>query len=127
MRAILDLRQKFAAFCRAAGNGDLDITWPEGDSLYASVWAAFKNGAVDAAMEADLDKLNELVRKLEHRGFYPEPSRGYGPLPDGWLQKAEARWWACPVDRCAGYGRVRGRERPPTCAATGEILISRPV
>jgi hypothetical protein len=125
----IDLQQKLAAFCREAGDGLLeDIA--RGNSAhpaYKRVWTALRDNRVDATLETDLDRLNDVVRQVSGRGFYPEAARSYTPLPGASQTTTGACWWTCPVDRCSGYGRVKPGQSPPICAASGSALVSRPL
>lgn len=121
-----DVQRKLAAFCRGVGNGILDnIVWSQSAHLlYESIWTALKDDMINAALEGDLDRLNGLVRQATGRGFYSESVRSYAPLPGASRGTTGARWWTCPVGRCAGYGRVKPTDSPPVCAASGEALVS---
>ncbi len=118
------LTEKIAAFCRELSDSILqDITRQESmEPVYRRAEESLKAGRIDAGLEADLDLLDEMVRRVEGQGLYPAATRSYVPLP-GPGSGSAAQWWTCPRRQCTGRGRVRPGHEPPVCGATGTQLV----
>ena len=125
----MDLSVKIAAFCRELGDNTLREMAQRDkktDDAYKRSEESLKDGRIGPELEADLDLLDDMVRRIEGQGLYPAATRAFQPLPDpGW--GTGAQWWTCPSDRCAGRGRVKPGQAPPVCAATGEELVPGPL
>jgi hypothetical protein len=115
--------QKISAFCRELGDSVLrEIAVRENmETVFRRAEESLKAGQIGSRLEADLDLLDGMVRRVEGQGLYPEPTRSYSPLP-GPGSGAGAQWWTCPRRQCAGsaraaggYGLARSRRsaRPP--------------
>ena len=125
----MDLPMKVAAFCRELGDAALaDMARQEKDMgpVYRRAEESLKAGRTGPELEADLDALNAMVRKVTGRGLYPSPTRTYTPLP-GSGAGTGAQWWTCPRDWCTGRGRVKPGQAPPSCTASGEPLVAGPL
>jgi hypothetical protein len=124
----IDLTVKIAAFCRELGDNTLQemARQQNKEAVYERAEESLKAGRIGAELEADLDSLDEMVRRAAGRGLYPAATRSYQPLPDPVLWTG-AQWWTCPSGRCAGRGRVRPGQEPPVCAAIGEQLVPGPL
>jgi hypothetical protein len=125
----MDRAVKIAAFCRVLGDNTLREMAhrdKETDDAYMHAVKSLEDGQIGPGLEADLDLLDGMVRRVEGRGLYPEATRGYQPLPDPG-RGTGAQWWTCPTERCAGRGRVRPGQEPPVCAATGQQLVPGPL
>ena len=76
---------KIAAFCRELGDNTLR-EMAQGDKktddAYKRAEKSLKDGQIGPGLEADLDLLDDMVRRVEGQGLYPAPTRGYQPLPD---------------------------------------------
>jgi hypothetical protein len=96
------------------------------ESVYERAEESLKVGRLGPELGADLDTLDEMVRRVERQGLYPLATRSYQPLPGGGAGTG-AQWWTCPRGRCAGRGRVRAGQAPPVCGATGELLVPGPL
>jgi hypothetical protein len=125
----MDLAVKIAAFCRELGDNTLREMAQRDkktDDAYKHAVKSLKDGQIGPGLEADLDVLDDMVRRAEGQGLYPAATRAFQPLPDPG-RGTGAQWWTCPSDRCAGRGRVRPGQEPPVCAATGEQLVPGPL
>jgi hypothetical protein len=127
----MDLPKKVAAFCRELGDTALEgMARQEKDMelVYRRAEQSLSAGRVGPELEADLDALDAMVRRVAGQGLYPSPTRiTYpGPLP-GAVRGSGAQWWTCPQGRCAGRGRVKPGQDPPSCAAAGQCLVARPL
>ncbi len=126
----MDLPAKIAIFCRELGDSTLlGIACQDKDMepVYRRAEESLKAGSAGPELEADLDALDALVRAVEGQGLYPSATRTiFGPLP-GSVTGTGAQWWTCPRGLCAGRGRVKPGQAPPTCAATGDSLIAGPL
>lgn len=125
-----DLSVKIAAFCRELGDPALqDMARkhnqePEFQRAEESVRA----GRIGPELEADLDALDAMLRRVEGQGLYPAATQTvYTGLPPGVGMDTGAQWWACPRSWCTGRGRVRPGQDTPVCAATGEPLVAGPL
>src|SRR5689334_19301791 len=107
----MDLTVKVAAFCRELGDSVLREMAQQQhmESVYERAEVSLKAGRIGPELEADLDLLDEMVRRVEGQGLYPGATRSYQPLPGlpGGGAGTGAQWWTCPRSRCAGRGRVR--------------------
>lgn len=124
----LGLPEKAAAFCRElADDSLLELARRNGmEQVYARARGSLQDGLIGAALEADLDAIDEMARRVEGEGLYPAATRAIPGWP-GTGASTGAQWWTCPVQRCAGRGRVMPGQQPPVCAATGQALEPRPV
>lgn len=125
----IDLAVKIAAFCRELGDATLlDMVREQHmEPVYERAEESLKADRIGPELEADLDLLDEMVRRVEGQGLYPGATRSYQPLPGGGAGTG-AQWWTCPRSRCAGRGRVvRSGQIPPVCGATGEQLVPGPL
>ena len=125
----MDLAVKVAAFCRELGDNtlqDMAQRDKKTDDAYKRAVKSLEDGQIGPGLEADLDLLDDMVRRIEGQGLYPAPTRNYQPLPDPG-RGTGAQWWTCPSERCAGRGRVRPGQAPPVCAATGAQLVPGPL
>lgn len=127
----MDLPMKAAAFCRELGDTALaDMACQEKDMelVYRRAEQSLNAGRIGPQLEADLDALDAMVRRAAGQGLYPSPTRiTYpGSLP-GAATGSGAQWWTCPRNWCAGRGRVKPGQEPPSCAAAGECLVARPL
>lgn len=124
---VISVNEKVAAFCRELADSALrDIARDEGmEPVFLRAEESLKSGRVDAALAADIDALDAMVRRVEGQGLYPAATRGYEPLP-GPGSGTGAQWWTCPREQCAGRGRVRPRQEAPVCGATGKQLVPGP-
>lgn len=124
----LSLPEKAAAFCRELADDSLrDLFKRENaEEAFSRAAAALREGRIDGVLEADLDTLDAIMRDADGEGLYPSATRGYEPWPGADPGKG-ALWWACPDRRCAGRGRVRPRQQPPVCSATGKPLGQEPL
>jgi hypothetical protein len=124
----ISLTAKVAAFCRELGDDSLRDLARRADMepVFLQAEEFLKAGRIGPELEADLDSLDAMVRRIEGQGLYPAASRSYTPLP-GPAGGIGAQWWACPRGRCAGRGRVRPGQEAPVCDATGERLVARPM
>jgi hypothetical protein len=125
----MDLAVKVAAFCRELGDNTLREMAQRDkktDDAYKRAMKSLQDGQIGPGLEADLDLLDDMVRRAEGQGLYPAPTRAYQPLPDPG-RGTGAQWWTCPSDRCAGRGRVKPGQESPVCAATGEQLVPGPL
>jgi hypothetical protein len=124
----MDLTVKVAAFCRELGDNTLQEMAQRDkktDDAYKRAVKSLKDGQIGSGLEADLDLLDDMVRRDDGQGLYPL-TRAYQPLPDPG-RGTGAQWWTCPSDRCAGRGRVKPGQEPPVCAASGEQLVPAPL
>lgn len=124
----IDLAVKVAAFCRELGDSPLREMAQRDkatDDAYKRAAKSFEDGQIGSGLEADLDVLDDMVRRDDGQGLY-SPTRAYQPLPDPG-RGTGAQWWPCPSDRCAGQGRVKPGQEPPVCAANGEQLVPGPL
>jgi hypothetical protein len=124
----IDLAVKIAAFCRELDDTTLlDMAREQSmEAVYKRAEELLKAGRIGRELEADLDLLDDMVRRVEGQGLYPGATRSYQPLPGGGPGTG-AQWWTCPRSRCAGRGRVRSDQQPPVCGATGEPLVPGPL
>jgi hypothetical protein len=131
----MDLSAKAAAFCRELDDSTLsDMAGREKgmELVYRRAAESLKAGTFDRQLENDLDAVDAMVRRVEGQGLYPSPTRTvtrglpYQVLP-GPGAGTGAQWWTCPRGLCAGRGRVRPNQTPPSCAATGDDLIAGPL
>ena len=126
----IGLPAKVSAFCRELGDTALaDMARQEKtEAVYRHAEECLRAGQTGPELEADLDALDAMVRKVEGQGLYPSATRtGYpGRLP-GSGTGSGAQWWACPRGWCAGRGRVKPGQAPPSCAAAGESLVAGPL
>lgn len=126
----MDLPEKVAAFCRELGDTVLaDLAHQEGaEPVYRRAEEFLRAGRTGSELEADLDALDAVVRRVEGQGLYPSPTRtAYpGPLPGSGTGNG-AQWWTCPRGWCAGRGRVKPGQARPSCAAAGEFLVAGPL
>jgi hypothetical protein len=127
----MNLPMKAAAFCRELGDTALaDMARQEHDMelVYQRAGQSLSAGKMGPELEADLDALDAMVRRTAGQGLYPSPTRiTYpGPLP-GTAASSGAQWWTCPRGWCAGRGRVKPGQDPPSCAATRESLVAGPL
>jgi hypothetical protein len=129
VRVQRSLSDKVAAFCRELGDSALrDMARVDGkEPVFLRAEKALTAGQIDAALEADLDRLDEMVRSISKGlGLYSGSVRAYQPLP-GDHGGTGARWWTCPAGRCSGRGRVRPGDKALVCAVTGEQLVPGPL
>ncbi len=96
------------------------------EAVFRRAEETLKASQIDSRLEADLDLLDGMVRRVEGQGLYPGPTRSYTPLP-GPGSGTGAQWWTCPRKQCAGRGRVRPGQEPPVCAAAGAQLVPGPL
>jgi hypothetical protein len=124
----MDRTVKIAAFCRELGDSALrEMAQRQNmEPVYERAEESLKAGRIGPELEADLDSLDEMVRRVEGQGLYPSATRSYQPLPGGGAGSG-AQWWTCPRNRCAGRGRVLPGQAPPVCGATGEQLVPGPL
>ena len=127
----MDLPAKVAAFCRELGDTALvDIVRQDKDMepVYRRADESLRAGRAGLELEADLDALDAMVRRVEGQGMYPAVTRSMypGPLP-GSRTDSGARWWTCPRGWCTGRGRVKPGQDAPSCAAAGESLVAGPL
>ena len=124
----MNLTAKAAVFCRELGDNTLRAMAGQQnmEHVFQRAEDSLKAGRIDPELEADLDSLDAMVKRVEGHGLYPSVTRGYLPLP-GPGGDTGAQWWTCPRGRCAGRGRVRSGQESPVCAATGEQLVPGPV
>jgi hypothetical protein len=126
----MDLTVKIAAFCRELGDSALQemAQRQNMEPVYKRAEESLKAGRVGPELEADLDVLDDMVRRVEGQGLYPGATRSYQPLPGGGAGTG-AQWWTCPRprNRCAGRGRVRAGQQPSVCGVTGEPLVPGPL
>jgi hypothetical protein len=125
-----DRKAKIAAFCRELDDASLrDLARQNNqEPAFRQAEESLRAGQTGPSLEADLDALDAMVRRVEGQGLYPSATRsGYGGLPPGSAPGSGAQWWTCPRDWCAGRGRVRPGQDAPVCAATGEPLVARPL
>ena len=124
----MDLTVKIAAFCRELGDSALQemARQQNKEAVYKRAEESLRAGRIGPELEADLDVLDEMVRRIEGQGLYPAATRNYQPLPGGGAGTG-AQWWTCPRNRCAGRGRVRAGQQAPICGATGAQLVPRPL
>jgi hypothetical protein len=124
----MDLAVKIGAFCRELGDSTLRaIAHADNkEPVYERAGESLRTGRIGPELEADLDLLDEMVRKVTGQGLYPGVTRGFGPLP-GSERQTGAQWWTCPRGRCSGRGRVLLGQEPPVCGATSEPLVLRPL
>lgn len=126
----IDLATKVGAFCRELGDS---VLWEMAHQQGGAEEIAFKRaeeslraGRIGPELEADLDSLDEMVRRVEGQGLYPAATRAFQPLPDP-ERATGAQWWTCPSGRCTGRGRVKPGQAAPLCAAAGEPLVPGPL
>lgn len=121
------MTEKVAAFCRELADSALqDIAHDESmESVFRRAEESLKDGRIDAALEADIDSLDAMVRRVEGQSLYLAATRGYAPFP-GPRSGTGAQWWTCPREQCAGRGRVRPGQEAPVCGATGKQLVPGP-
>ena len=124
----IDLTAKVAAFCRELGDNTLQemARQQNKEAVYERAEESLKADRIGPELEADLDLLDEMVRRVAGQGLYPAATRSYQPLPDPGTGTG-AQWWTCPGSRCAGRGRVKPGQESPVCAATGEQLVPGPL
>ncbi len=125
----MDRTVKIAAFCRELGDSALQemAQRQNMEPVYKRAEESLKAGRVGPELEADLDVLDDMARRVDGQGLYPAATRGYQPLPGG-RAGTGVQWWTCPRGRCAGRGRVvRPDQKPPVCGATGESLVPGPL
>lgn len=126
---MMDLPAKAAAFCRELDDSAilLDMAYAaDMEPVYRRAEESLKAGRLDQQLEADLDALDAMVRSDSAQGLYSSGTRRYTPLP-GYEPSSGAQWWTCPRGLCAGRGRIKPGQTPPTCGATGEELIAGPL
>ena len=126
----MDMSVKAAAFCRELADTVLAaMARQEGvESVYRRAEENLKAGRTGPELEADLDALDVMVRRVEGQGIYPSPTRTVYPgLPPGSGAASGAQWWTCPRGWCAGRGRVKPGQDAPLCAAAGEPLAVGPL
>lgn len=126
----MNLSMKTAAFCRELGDTALAgmASQENMEVVFQRAQQSLSSGQVGPELEADLDALDAMVRRLAGQGMYPSPRRvAYpGPLP-GTGESSGAQWWTCPQGWCAGRGRVKPGQDPPTCAVVRERLVAGPL
>jgi len=124
----MNLTVKIAAFCRELGDSVLQemAQRQNMEPVYERAEESLKAGRIGPELEADLDLLDEMVRRVEGQGLYPSATRSYQPLPGGGAGTG-VQWWTCPCGRCAGRGRVRAGQQPPVCGANGGPLVPGPL
>ena len=126
----IDLAVKVAAFCRELGDSVLrEMAHQQGgeaELAFQRAEESLRTGRPGPGLEADLDSLDAMVRRVEGQSLYPAATRTFQPLPDP-EPATGAQWWTCPSGRCAGRGRVRAGQATPVCAATGEPLVPGPL
>ena len=124
----IELTAKIAAFCRELDDTTLlDMAREQSmEAVYKRAEESLKADRIGPDLEADLDLLDDMVRRVEGQGLYPGATRSYQPLPGGGAGTG-AQWWTCPRNRCAGRGRVLPGQTPPVCRATGEPLVPGPL
>ena len=126
----IDLSAKVAAFCRELGDNTLaDMAGQENmEPVYRRAEKSLRAGRTGPELEADLDALDEMARQVEGQGLYPSSTRTPypGPLP-GSEAGSGAQWWTCPRGWCAGRGRVKPGQDPPSCAVAGIPLVAGPL
>ena len=124
----LSLPDKVAAFCRELSDDSLlDLARQNGmEQEFTRARKSLRDGGTDPELEADLDAIDEMARRTEGKGLYPAAVRGVPDWP-GTGAGTGAQWWTCPVQRCAGRGRVLPGRQPPVCAASGQPLEPKPL
>lgn len=126
----IDLAAKVSAFCRELGDSVLrEMAHQQGgeeELAFQRAEESLKAGQIGPGLEADLDSLDEMVRRVEGQGLYPAATRTFQQLPDP-ERATGAQWWTCPSGRCAGRGRVKPRQEAPVCAATSKPLVPGPL
>lgn len=126
----IDLSTKVAAFCRELCDDVLrEMAHQQGGAeelAFQRAEESLRSGSLGPGLEADLDSLDKMVRRVEGQGLYPVTTRAFQPLPDS-EQLTGAQWWTCPSGRCAGRGRVKPGQVTPDCAAAGEPLVPGPL
>ena len=128
VRVRMDLTAKIAAFCRELGDDTLQkmAQRQNMEAVYERAEESLKADRIGSELEANLDLLDDMVRRVEGQGLYPVVTRTYQPLPDPGIGTG-AQWWTCPRGRCAGRGRVRPDQESPICAASGLQLVPGPL
>ena len=124
----LSLQMKASAFCRELDDDSFRIMARDEnmEDVFRRAETSLKAGRIEPELETDLDSLDAMVKRVEGQGLYRPASRHYDPLPIS-SDSTGAQWWACPGNRCAGRGRVLPGQEVPTCSATGERLVARPM
>src|SRR5690348_6928508 len=81
----MDLTVKIDAFCRELGDSALREMAQQQhmEPVYERAEESLKAGRIGPELEADLDLLDEMVRRAEGQGLYPGVTRSYQPLPGG--------------------------------------------
>ena len=83
----MDLTVKIAAFCRELGDSALrEMAQRQNmEPVYERAEESLKAGRIGPELGADLDSLDEMVRRVEGQGLYPAATRSfpYQPLPGG--------------------------------------------
>ncbi|HUN31131.1 MAG TPA: hypothetical protein VMU95_03860 [Trebonia sp.] len=124
----MKLSAKIAAFCRELDDtalADMASQQKDMEPVYRRAEESVRAGRVGPELEADLDALDAMARRVDGQGLYPSATR-YVPLP-GSDPGSGAQWWACPRDLCAGRGRVMPGRVSPLCAAAGMPLVAGPL
>jgi hypothetical protein len=86
---------------------------------------ALRAGRLGVELEKDLDALDAMVARVQPGGLF-SGSREYRPLPGGGPASGAA-WWSCPLDLCAGRGRVLPRQKAPVCGIGRRSLTATPL
>lgn len=102
----IDLTVKVAAFCRELGDNTLQEMAQRDkktDDAYKRAVKSFEDGRIGSGLEADLDLLDDMVRRDDGQGLYP-PTRAYQPLPDPGRGQGRSGGRALAVAARAGDG-----------------------
>jgi hypothetical protein len=121
------LTAKITEFCRALdGRALRDLACQKHqEEVLERAEEALRRGEIGAALEADIDALDEMMRD-EYGWGLVRVTRGFSPLPP-YPPGTGAQWWTCPNNRCDGRGRVLPGQQAPVCAATGQQLVPGPL
>ena len=124
----MDLITKITTFCRELGDTTLLelARKQDNEALYRRAVDTLRAGDIGPALEADLDALDEAVKRETGQRLFPVTRGGYSPLPP-YRSNPGAQWWTCPGRRCAGRGRVKPGQQPPVCGVTGEEVVPGPL
>ncbi len=123
------LREQCVVAFRELGDSTLwDMARQQKDMapVYRRAEESLRAGLTGPQLEADIDALDAMVRRVTGQGLYPPATRSYRPLPTSPVGSG-AQWWTCPRDWCTGRGRVKPGQAPPSCVAAGESLVAGPL
>lgn len=76
----MDLSVKIAAFCRELGDNTLREMAQRDkktDDAYKHAVKSLEDGQIGPGLEADLDMLDDMVRRIEGQGLYPAATRAF--------------------------------------------------